>query len=378
MYETSTETARKLLVLRLDHIGDCVLFSGALKHIRVKWKDARIDLCVRPHIQNLFEACPHVSSLASHTRLYPWQKLRKSRQKGSWKLAALLQSRLVPRVWYPRYDLVLCPQSCWTEELLESVYDLSAIHKVGFSGAMLNPLHLRNASFRPENVFTDHIQLQPEDHWVSEIERNRSFLRLLGCEAEDIQPEFWLTQADMAFAKESIPPAASLGIFPGSTSKFRRWPVEKWQELIRSQKECRVIVGFGGADECALVSDVFAGIQDMELSFVNLAGKTTLRQLAACIKRCRAMVSMETSALHMAVALGVPTVGLMGGHHYGRYYPWGDRAIHRGAYVDWDCFPCRGHCQYRDYRCVREISVGYVLYELQEALAVPRASSRMC
>ena len=68
------------------------------------------------------------------------------------------------------------------------------------------------------------------------------------------------------------------------------------------------------------------------------------------------------------MAGGVPAVGILGGYHFGRFYPWGDARIHRVANRFMDCYFCNDACIYGDWRCVSSIEVDTVERELRAAI----------
>ena len=59
----------RLFILRPDHLGDLILFSGALRVIRARWPTTHITLCVRSYGLELFSACPHIDRLFSYDQL---------------------------------------------------------------------------------------------------------------------------------------------------------------------------------------------------------------------------------------------------------------------------------------------------------------------
>jgi len=72
---------------------------------------------------------------------------------------------------------------------------------------------------------------------------------------------------------------------------------------------------------------------------LDLAGKTTLRELVCVIASCDLVVGCDTGATHMAVALGRPTVAVLGGvPHRARFYPWSDRTRHAAVYAEGEAF----------------------------------------
>jgi ADP-heptose:LPS heptosyltransferase len=80
------------------------------------------------------------------------------------------------------------------------------------------------------------------------------------------------------------------------------------------------------------------------------------------------LIGVETGALHIATALGVPSVGILGGGHFGRFYPWGNPAVHRVAASRMDCYGCQWRCVHGDFRCIPAISTGQVSEQAQIAL----------
>ena len=77
----------------------------------------------------------------------------------------------------------------------------------------------------------------------------------------------------------------------------------------------------------------------------------------------------------MAVGLRKPTIGIMGGGHYGRFYPWGNPAINRVVDHKMDCYWCHWQCKYSTMRCIQEIEPGDIAAEIHTVLNVKLKSS---
>ena len=362
----------RILILRPDNIGDCVLFSGALEPIRAQWPDARIELAVQSHVRNLLARCPHVDKICSVYRVAPWLGLRRHMLKGTWQMERILLHPGVKRLWSPRYDLVMYAVSAPKEDWLSVVRSLHAKEKWGFSGVQLNYQELEDDRNRPEQVFTRTWRNTDENLWMHEIERTRAFLLEMGIACGPVDPVLWLDEKDRHFAIRVLPTEGCVAFFLGAADATRRWPEEKWADLAQKQKAAPVVALFGGASDRSVAGALESRLRTDNVRTVNLAGKTTLRQLAACRERCRACVSNDSAGLHLAVAAGVPAVGLLGGYHFGRYYPWGNPNIHRVAHVPMDCYHCNAVCRYGDFRCVSSIPVECALQELESALTGAR------
>jgi ADP-heptose:LPS heptosyltransferase len=77
-----------------------------------------------------------------------------------------------------------------------------------------------------------------------------------------------------------------------------------------------------------------------------------------CLKRCDLILTQETAALHIATALRKPVAGIVGGGHFGRFYPWGDPETSRPVQREMSCYGCNWHCKYQTMRCIQEIPPG--------------------
>jgi ADP-heptose:LPS heptosyltransferase len=263
---------------------------------------------------------------------------------------------------------VIYPVSAPGEEFLTVVRHLDAKEKWGFGGRMLNITELDDPRNSPEKVFTRCWQNDDDNMWEHELWRTKMFLEQCGFSVGDMTPQFWLSEKDHEFADLNMPKGKVLGVFPGSADRFKCWPVDKWKCFVSQQKVFKQVVIFGSDNEEELSGQIVQSAESYSVTFFNLAGKTTLRQLAACVKKCSCVVSTDSLGLHIAVAFGIPTVGLIGGHHLGRFYPWGNARINRMASIDCDGVHCNKKCIRERMSCVENIPVETVLREFKIAV----------
>jgi ADP-heptose:LPS heptosyltransferase len=357
-----------VLIVRPDNIGDCIIFSAALAAIRKQWPEACIELMVQAHVMDLFVHCPYVDRVSSIDRMLPWERLRQHVKKGTWALERILLHPFVRRLWYPRADIVICPVSAPTETLLAAVRYMASAVKMGYIGEQLRIQELDDSANAPEQVFTHAFENTEDNRWLHESLRTQAFLRQMNVACDEYTPELWLVDQDHADAAALLPKRGVLGLCVGAGSQCRQWPANKWAELVTSQKTFDQIAVFGTEGDAAYTSAICEAAAHHGLQVSNLTGKTSLRVYAAAIQRCSAVVANDSSGLHMAVVSNVPAVGLLGGYHFGRYYPWGQPAIHRVAHVQMDCYYCNDDCRYGDWRCVSSIDVEQVVDELWRAL----------
>lgn len=132
-----------------------------------------------------------------------------------------------------------------------------------------------------------------------------------------------------------------IGLFPGSNAPARRWPAERFRALARilADRGARVAV-FGGNGDRKLTDDVAREIDGV----VDVGGETDLVGLAAALSVCDLLVTNDTGPMHLAGAVGTPTVTLWGSSSPSEVHPVGARDA-RVSGPDLPCKPCfKNHC----------------------------------
>jgi len=149
-----------------------------------------------------------------------------------------------------------------------------------------------------------------------------------------------------------------VGLFPGAAISYRNWAVANYEILAREVHEDIGYVLFGGKEDRDLAGGVKKALQKGNAScdVLNFVGQTSLRELCAAVKCCDLFVAMETSGLHLAIAMGIPTIGIVGGGHYGRFVPWGDLKKNVFLTKNLDCFNCGWICTRDRVECIQDVS----------------------
>lgn len=157
-------------------------------------------------------------------------------------------------------------------------------------------------------------------------------------------PVVWTHAADRAAAAAVLPEGTAwVGLGPTANWDGKVWPAERFVAVFEAigalMPGARAVVfGGSGEGERRLAAPVLAGLPDA----VDLAGKLTLAEAAACLARCRVFVGNDSGLMHLAAAAGVPTVGLFGPSLASEYGPQGrvaaavvaDGAPGRGRMLD--------------------------------------------
>ncbi len=148
---------------------------------------------------------------------------------------------------------------------------------------------------------------------------------------------------------------------------LKAWPVGHFRKLADElvRRGCQV-AWLGDAEDAAALGEEAVG--------VHLAGCLTLSESAAVVGACSVVVANDSFLLHLAGALGVPSVGLFGPTDPAHYRPLDSRSTHLWIGGALPCSPCHRDgwfpvCRH-DHRCMRDLEVGQVLREVEARVGV--------
>ncbi|NQV56445.1 MAG: glycosyltransferase family 9 protein [Rhodospirillales bacterium] len=205
-----------------------------------------------------------------------------------------------------------------------------------------------------------------------EIDRHTRFLSELA--GHIIQPE-----APQIPWREISPAIAEGGAYavlnPGSNEYGRRWPFESYLDIAEKllAEGLRVII-VGGPGESS--GDHRARFGN-DARVTDLTGSTGLAELLDILKGAAVVISNDTGPAHLAIALGAPTVVIVGGGHFGSFVPYPENVCPKNArfvFEEMPCYHCFWRCHLRQTRydvfpCVAEITVDAVWREAEDILA---------
>jgi ADP-heptose:LPS heptosyltransferase len=328
----------RLLVIRTDRIGDMALTTPALADLRAHFRKAEITV--------LAPAAP-LTILGEHPAID--------------RLVPLAGRRLPPEL-AGRFDLVI---DFTPDESLLGARLARATRsrvRVGFRAAGRQVcFSLRGARAERRR----HV-----------LELNRDLLESLGVPANTALPALYLSAEERGAAGARLAAcgaaAPRVAVHPGGHYPSQRWSPERFAELITSLTErcgaaCIVVTGPGEQDLARRICDATPDALP--------SGPLSIRDMMALIASCDLFVGNNSGPLHLAGALGVPTVSVMGPSDPIRFAPRGpaDRVVRR----DLSCSPCqRARCWH--HTCLRLIEPDEVRRQAEAALQtrLPREAAR--
>jgi ADP-heptose:LPS heptosyltransferase len=329
---------KRLLVVRTDRLGDMALTSAAIQDLRDHFRKAEITVLAPAAPLALLEAHPAVD------RRVP------------------LTDAGLPRDLIGRFDLAIdfTPDESLRGALL--VRRSRARSRAGMR------------SWGRQAFFT--LKGPRADRRRHVFDLNCDLVRSLGAAPQAARPVLHVTPEEMGDARARLAAlgaaAPRVALHPGGHFPTQRWAPERFAEVIsnltgRAGATCVVLAGPGEED---LVERIAAATPD-----ALPVGPLTVRGMMAMIAACDLFIGGNSGPLHVAGALGVPTVSVMGPTDPARFTPRGpaDRVVRR----DLPCSPCgRGRCWH--HTCLRTIEPEEVLAEAEAALRarLPREAAR--
>jgi len=265
----------KILFVTATRIGDAVLSTGLLAHLVERYPDARLTIAAGPLAAPLFAAVPRVDAVIA---------VEKQPHRLHW--AALYR-----QVALTRWDLVVDLRG-------------SALAYLMWAGA-------RRIMAKGD----------AREHRVQQL------ARLFALDPAPA-PRLWLTPAHETRAAALVPPGGPVLAFgPAANWRGKEWRAERFAELAERLTardgplpQARVAV-LAAAHERAQATPLLQALPTARR--IDLVGRLDLLTVAAVLRRAVLFIGNDTGLMHMAAAVGTPTLGLFGPSPSAQYAPWG-------------------------------------------------------
>lgn len=338
-YSFNIQKPAKICILQTAFLGDCVLTLPLLKKLRDTLPQSEIAVVTRPETAQIFTS-PEFKNV---------EVITDNKKHAKSKLAEF--NRLVKILSSHNFDAAVIPHRSIRSALL--AWKAGIPIRIGFtSGA---------GSF----LMTHKIHFS----WLMhDIERNLSLLSPFTKDLTTALSGIMQTPKgiDLEISKDII-----IGINAGSAWPTKRWPAENWASLIQklSKHFNSKILLLGGKSEIEWNNSIvkMAG----EQYCFDLTGKTTMTQLIKAIRGLKIFISNDSGPMHIACALGVPTIGIFGPttKELG-FFPYGSN--NSVIQSDLKCRPCALHgsktCPHKHFLCMKLITVNDVYDEILKSL----------
>ncbi len=339
---------RRVLVTKLRHHGDVLLASPVLGVLKRHLPEAEIDALVYHDTRDMLSEHPALSRLHLVTK--------RGSMREEWGLLQALRSR--------RYDLLVhltsSARGAWLARVLRPAVSVAPNH----------PGKLYRNSFT-------HLYLHANARHI--VECNLDALRRIGLWPEESDKKLVLVagadaerDAEKHLRDLGLEAGRFILIHPTSRWQFKCWPEKKVAELAIRLSERGFPLLFTSAPDTQETGTIQRILARLPFTASSLAGKLTLKQLAALTARARLFIGMDSAPMHIAAAVGTPVVALFGPSGSDIWGPW--KVPARVVTSDHSCRPCGldgcGGSKRSD--CLEIIPTDQVLDAALELLQQPR------
>ena len=306
------QNPRRILWIRLDHIGDGVMNMPALAALRARFPDSQIDALVRAPFAPLLENLRLVDHIMlSDSPRFP------NKPGLTGRVGAFISLRKLAKQMRGQYDLAIDARGDDVARLFS--YWSKTPHRLGPDRIFYEPPHAANFSFlmthltylsnTPRHAVINNLaNLQPLDvaetpfHWPVSADQNNEVQRLL--KRLKINAPFAVMQTR-------------------SNDRARDWSAEGFAEVagyLVSQHGLKVLLSGAAVD--IPYNNHIINLAKSTFEIHNIAGELKLAELPALFTKAKIMISVDTGPMHLGAMVEVPIVALMLPDLALRHYPW--------------------------------------------------------
>jgi heptosyltransferase-2 len=329
-----TLQADNILIRGTNWIGDAVMTLPAIAAVRNTFPGARITILVKPWVADIFRLCPNIDEIMLFQSPGPHEGLA-----GKWRIARDIRKK--------QFDVAILLQNAIEAAIIAFLAGIPV--RAGYNsdgrGLLLTHSVVRTKAIR---------EVHQTDYYLEMV-------KALGCRPAGRETVLTLGKDDERLAGELLAgyglqdSRLLVGMAPGATyGPAKKWFPERFSSVADrlADRFSAQIILFGSSED----NDTAAKVQaQAKYPMFDLTGKTGLREAMAMMARCRLFISNDSGLMHVAAALGVPTVAIFGSTNPATTSPPGQNniIIHKNV----ACSPCLKTDCPTDFQCMDLIGV---------------------
>ena len=332
------------LVIQTSFLGDTVLTTPLLAQLANR---GPVDVVATPAAAALLANHPAVRTLIAYDKRGADRGLL-----GLWRLARRLRAA--------RYDVAFLAQGSWRSAALALLAGIPS--RLGFSTSAGRLLYSRRVAYRDDLHHAARLLMlaRPNGREPTAAELRPT---LAPGAAERAEVDAFLRERGAGTGERLV------AVAPGSVWGTKRWP--HYPQLAQALAGASRVVVVGSADDTPLADEIVAAAPGT----LDATGRLSLLASAELLGRCAVLVTNDSAPMHLASAMGTPTVALFGPTvpEFG-FGPLAPRATVVG-HDALACRPCDRHgphrCPLGHHRCMRELSPSVVADRARALLLNP-------
>lgn len=335
---------QNIIVRMPNWVGDMVMATPVLTDVRKKFPNSRLTAMCRSPICDLLAEDPEIDELfcfsksSGFSRRIEKRNIIEKLRAGKYDLGILLTHSFSSAWWF------------WQGKVTRRLgYDCNG-----------RKFLLTESIPMPADVQSQHLVLT-----------YKMLLAPLGIPVSNTPPRIFLTEQEIGQAMTLLRQHGVqdkhrlVGINPGATyGSAKCWLPERFREITQKLLEDPnlFVIYFGDIATAMLVKEICQGLSPR---VINLAGLTSLRELASLIHLCDVLLTNDSGPMHIAAALETPIIALFGSTSEVVTGPYRNaKVIHKHV----ECSPCYQRTCPIDFRCMKKIEADEVLQEILQAL----------
>ncbi len=367
---SSISTRPRLLLPRFDTLGDIVLVAGFILALIQRFPDADITLLVREGYQQLSPLLPSNIKWLT-TPLHPYKF---SPETDKVHLQAITE--LIGKC---EWDLALFTtyNRTWIDDIVSANLVGAITVALGNAKTAWTPPHQieESTSVKTQPRFDRYIEV---DEWSPETVKYQRFWNSFFCDSLVLPPPTIQVPKQAKEKKNEF--LMSLGLTDksyfvctpggGLNIPLKAWSPDRFAETICSVYSTHGIVPLlvGQAAEESILLEVQQIVRQkggpVTFKWVGADGEIDI--LAALIEDALFYFGNDTGPMHIAAALNVPTIGILGGGHYPRFSPTGNKSAEIA--IKLPCYGCGWVCIFGDAPCIKSVQVETVIEAIDDLL----------
>ena len=289
-----------LLILRLDSIGDYVLFRNFIQILKTseKYKDYRITLCGNLWWKDLAENLD-----GKYIDEFIWVDYFQMNNNPKYRF------KIHKKIYFKKFEVLIHPS--FSRDMLsdEIVINSGAKAKIGYNGDLTN---LSQSQKNTNDLSYTHL-IPSLSKYKFEFYRNRDFFEQL------LSQKITLLKPKISYPKAI---ENKIVICPGAKDAFRRWSPKKFAQLcdmLKTEFPSDEFIICGSKQDSIFATEI---MHNSEIHFYDSTGKLNLIELIQIIAQAKLVITNDSSPFHIAVALDKKVICLSNGNNYGRFSPY--------------------------------------------------------
>ena len=332
------DNINKILLVKPSALGDIIHTLPVLAALHDNFPEAEIHWVVAKGLHQVLENHPMIKKLWIIDK-NKWKKLEHA--KGTIQELTQLKKGL-------------------QQENFDVVIDLQGLLRTGLiakATGCRNIIGFRQAREGAAMFYTEKVDVEWEG--IHAVDRYLKLLEPLGCEIRKVEFPFAPFEKNIPLLQE-LPDKYAV-IAPSAGKEANRWPAERFGQLAAKLDIPSVIIS--APADAPVAEETLANSAG---NAVSIAGRTSIMELAAVIKKAEFLISNDTGPMHIAAALNVPVFAIFGPANPVRTGPYGD--IHTIILNKVPCAPCYAKKRCAKWTCLDKLTVNMVYEAISEEL----------